>query len=117
MVVLVVAYEAGSEDQGTAYLVVFWYKCKDIVIFKMINESGKGNIIEEDPVLIQKIRKEIFNKLVILLSLKVLQEFPLWSSGLMTQCCLCRSTGLILAQCSGLRIWHYRSCGIGHSCG
>lgn len=42
-----------------------------------------------------------------------LLEFLLWCSGLRTQCCLCGSLGSIPIQCSGLKIWHWGSCGAG----
>ena len=44
-------------------------------------------------------------------------EFPLQHSGLRIQRCLCGSVGSIPSPCSGLRIWHCCSCGIGCSCG
>ena len=56
---------------------------------------------------------------------KVIQELPLWYSGLRVQCCLCGGSGccwvtcsiLGLGCCSGLRIQHCCGCGVDCRCG
>ena len=47
----------------------------------------------------------------------MVQEFPLWHSGLMIWLVSVAVWVRSLAQNSGLRIWHFLSCGVGRTCG